>query len=289
MVKSRNRPSGVVSAGYNKTKLRKDGITIHQIKKFRSAFLDTQFRVDVYLPPDYDAGSKGKFPLLIFNDGQDMPAVRLTQSLHHLFLEEKIPSIIVAAVYAGNRLQEYGASVHPDYKGRGKLAGQYAQFVTAELLPFLQKKYPCESAPEKVAIAGFSLGGLSALDILWNHPDKFGSVGVFSGALWWRHSDFNEGDPDAHRIMHEMVQKDEFRPGLRFWFQTGTMDEKDDRNNNGIIDAIDDTLDLIAELKEKGYTDSNICYREVEGGTHHPHTWGQVLPEFLEWCFSGKG
>lgn len=263
----------------------KDGITIHRISDFPSVFLSSRFKIDVYLPPDYDASRGGDFPLLLFNDGQDMRSVHLTPTLHRLFLEETIPSIIVVAIHAADRLQEYGTAGQPDYKGRGSQAGRYAKFIAKELLPYIHNHYPCSSFASQTAFAGFSLGGLSALDIVWNHPHLFNRVGVFSGALWWRHSDFHPGDPDAHRIMHENIQDDEHRPGLQFWLQAGTKDEKDDRNNNGIIDAIDDTLDLIEVLTNKGYTDQDIHYREVEGGTHHPHTWGQVMPEFLTWCF----
>ena len=217
-----------------------------------------------------------------------MKQVSLTPTLHRLFLEEKIPSIVVVGVHAADRLHEYGTAGQPDYKGRGSKAGLYANFISKELLPYIIGKYPCTSEAHKTAFAGFSLGGLSALDIVWNHSHLFQKVGVFSGALWWRHSEFHPSEPDAHRIIHETIQRDEPRPGLKFWLQTGTMDEKDDRNNNGIIDAIDDTLDLIEVLTNKGYTDKDIHYREVEGGTHHPHTWGQVMPEFLTWCFGIK-
>ena len=263
----------------------KDGITVHYIRQFRSVFLDTLYKVDVYLPPDYDASTRSKLPLLFFNDGQDMAQVKLTKTLHRLFLEEKIPSIIVVAVHAGDRLHEYGVARQADYRNRGNKAGQYSRFVTQELLPFIRHHYPCHPHPSQAAFAGFSLGGLSALDIVWNHPQHFKMAGIFSGALWWRHCDFTKDNPDACRIVHEMIHADKYRPGLKFWLQTGTMDEKDDRNNNGIIDAIDDTLDLIKELKSKGYSDADIYYREVEGGIHHPYTWGQVLPEFLEWAF----
>ncbi len=263
----------------------RDGITIHHINHFSSVFLSSRFKVDVYLPPEYDASRQDRLPLLLLNDGQDMKQVRLTSTLHHLYLNETIPSIIVVAIHAADRLQEYGTAGQPDYKGRGSKAGRYAKFIVKELLPFINEQYPCLSHPSQVAFAGFSLGGLSALDIVWNHPHLFQKVGVFSGALWWRHSEFHPGDPDAHRIMHEIIQADDHRPGMQFWLQTGTLDEKEDRNNNGIIDAIDDTLDLIEVLTNKGYTDQDVHYREVEGGTHHPHTWGQVMPEFLTWCF----
>ena len=59
------------------------------------------------------------------------------------------------------------------------------------------------------------------------------------------------------------------------------MDETHDRNNNGIIDSIDDALDLMAELKQKGYTD--IEYLELADGKHDIPTWGRAMPVFLKW------
>ena len=99
------------------------------------------------------------------------------------------------------------------------------------------------------------MGGLSALDIVWNHPDKFRKAGVFSGSLWWRSVDQTDKDydDDKHRIMHQVIRNGVYHPGLKFFFQCGNMDETMDRNNNGIIDSIDDTLDLIKELMNKGY------------------------------------
>lgn len=262
-----------------------DGITVHRFRDFRSVFLESRFKVDVYLPPDFDASHQGKFPLVFFNDGQDMRAVGLTKTLRRLFQDEIIPSIITVGIHAGERMQDYGVAGYPDYKNRGSKAGRYAKFIATELLPYLRSHYPVDTKPERVVFAGFSLGGLSALDIVWNYPNLFGSVGVFSGALWWRHTEHIDNDPDAHRIIHENLAEDDSRPGMRFWFQAGTHDEQDDRNNNGVIDAIDDTLDLIEILRKKGYPKSDVHYREVEGGIHHPRTWGHVMPEFLTWLF----
>ena len=61
------------------------------------------------------------------------------------------------------------------------------------------------------------------------------------------------------------------------------MDEKADRNNNGVIDAIDDTLDLIKELKKKGYPESSIRYLELKDGRHDVPTWARAFPDFLQW------
>jgi hypothetical protein len=64
------------------------------------------------------------------------------------------------------------------------------------------------------------------------------------------------------------------------------MDETKDRNQNGIIDSIDDTRDLINELVSKGYNpESDIYYLEMPDGKHDVPTWGRAMPVFLRWAF----
>jgi hypothetical protein len=106
--------------------------------------------------------------------------------------------------------------------------------------------------------------------------------------LWWRNlaQEDEQYDDDKHRIMHKQIRDGKYVPGLRFFFQCGNMDETMDRNNNGIIDSIEDTLDLIKELEEKGYAMSkDIHYLEMTDGRHDIETWGRAMPEFLKWGF----
>ncbi len=279
----------ILALSHHKFEFQKEqlhSLHLHRLRGFRSIYLKTRFSIDIYLPPDYDASGSGSFPVLFFNDGQDMEAVRLADTLNNLYTNQKIPSLIVVAIHAGERLQEYGTANRPDYRNRGSQAHAYTKFIVKELFPVVKKAYPIRRGKEHSVFAGFSLGGLSAMDIVWNNPKLFGKAGVFSGSFWWRHCDFCDDDPDGGRIMHELVDMGLHCPGLKFWFQTGTMDETDDRNGNGVIDSIDDTLDLIERLKKRGYHHKDdLHYREVKDGIHHPQTWGQVLPEFLVWAF----
>lgn len=247
-----------------------------------SVYLERRVRVDIYYSR---AGVRRPMQALFFNDGQDMQAVQLYKALQlHADAVPDAPAYMVVAVYPADRMQEYGTSQRADYAGRGSQAGEYARFLTEELIPLLQYRFHLSEGPH--CIAGFSLGGLSAFDLGWNHSDLFDRVGVFSGALWWRSKSFRQEAPDADRIVHAMVQEHQTAlPGLRFWFQTGTEDEKEDRNGNGIIDAIDDTLDLMAALLELGYPTDAVEYVEIEGGEHNPKTWAKVLPDFLGWAF----
>ena len=153
-------------------------------------------------------------------------------------------------------------------------------------LPYLQEKYPISSKPQHRAIAGCSLGGLSAFDIAWHFPELFGNVGVFSGSFWWRSKALDDNYTENDRIMHQLLQQSVKREGLKIWLQTGTNDETADRNQNGIIDAIDDTLDIIAILQNKGYKmGTDIRYLQIENGQHNQATWAKALPDFLKWVF----
>jgi predicted alpha/beta superfamily hydrolase len=196
----------------------------------------------------------------------------------------QLEPLMVVAIHCGiDRKNEYGVAYTADFKGRGCKAGLYTKFLFDELMPLIRKTYHINSFKEK-AFAGFSLGGLMALDIAWNHAAEFSKVGVFSGSLWWRRKDYTEGYSDENdRLMHLQVRKGHFHPWLRFFFECGALDETADRNNNGIIDSIDDTLDLIVELKAKGYTDAHIHYLELPEGKHDVTTWAAAFPSFLQW------
>jgi enterochelin esterase-like enzyme len=254
---------------------------------FPSDYLERDVTIDAYLPkhillPD-------RLNLLLVNDGQDLLKMSFDEILDKEITKGHIEPLMVIAIHCGeNRKMEYGTAYSQDFKGRGARSGLYNKFIFDELLPFIRKQYNVPHFKEK-AFAGFSLGGLCALDIVWNHASQFTKVGVFSGSLWWRRKGYDEGyDDEMDRIMHLQVRKGTFHPWLKFFFQCGTEDEKEDRNKNGIIDSIDDTLDLVVELKAKGYTDEHIHYMEMEGGKHDVKTWSKAFPEFLKWGW-GRG
>jgi predicted alpha/beta superfamily hydrolase len=251
-----------------------------------STHLNREVKLDVFLsrlPAD-----PADLRLLLINDGQNLEEMGFAAILEKFDLNHPDVSLLCVGIHANSeRRREYGVAGHPDYNGRGDKAKFYHQFIIDELIPFIMSNYNIHLFRE-CAFAGFSLGGLMALDIAWKHPGLFNSVGVFSGSLWWRNVEQDdEGyDDDKHRIMHQEIRNGYFIPGLKFYFQCGNMDETKDRNKNGIIDSIDDTLDLIKELEAKGYSlQKDIMYSEMTDGRHDIPTWGRAMPEFLEWSF----
>ncbi|MBL7740025.1 MAG: esterase [Chitinophagaceae bacterium] len=250
-----------------------------------SEHLQREVKVDFFLPKN--VADPSQMSLLLINDGQDMEKLGLESILSRLYQEEDAihPLLCVAIHCSKDRKREYGVAGHPDYLGRGDKADLYTSFIRRELIPYIKNTYALHSFRE-MAFAGFSLGGLMALDIAWNHPKEFSKVGVFSGSLWWRSIDQTEEEYDdhKHRIMHQRIRHGYYHEGLKFFFQCGNMDEVMDRNNNNIIDSIDDTLDLIKELEAKGYDKQNdMYYLEFADGKHDVPTWGRAMPEFLKW------
>lgn len=248
-----------------------------------STHLNREVQVDLYMP----RFGLNLASMVIFNDGQDLVTMHFEEILEGLYDRLQLQPLVCVGVHCGpERIQEYGMTVGPDFKGRGAKAGEYQHFLLEELLPEIYRHYLEGITVKETAIGGFSLGGLNALDLAWNNPDLFKKVGVFSGSLWWRSKDktdreFNE---NSSRMMHQQIRNSSKKQGLRFFFECGELDEKDDRNNNGVIDSIDDTIDLLRELLKKGYLEGpDFSYLQLPDGKHDVPTWARSLPYFLRW------
>lgn len=274
---------------------------LQESMELESAHLGRRVTIDFYLAGGNFAGDREEAgsgggatvlspdtSLLLINDGQDLGRLGLAGMLSDLYGRGSLAPLLCAGIHAGaERKMEYGTASRADYQGRGAKAGAYTSCVMEEVIPAIRRKYDAPDFKEK-SFAGFSLGALSALDIVWNHPQEFARAGLFSGSFWWRTRDKEDAayDERLDRIMLDEVRKGGYYPWLKFFFECGTEDEREDRNGNGIIDSIDDTQDLIRELVEKGYDPvGDIRYLEIAGGRHEVGTWAKAMPEFLLWGF----
>ena len=225
--------------------------------------------------------------LLLLNDGQDVNKLRVKETLDSLYKKKLISPLIVVAIHAGKREQWYGVAGQPDFEKRGDKADHYMAFIDNELYPFIKKnagvkKFKC------VAIAGVSLGGLSAMDIAWNNADKINKVGVFSGSFWWRDKDVKSADySDAvNRILLKTIQSSRKKPKQQYWLYAGLQEEIGDRDKDGVIDVADDTKDLVQIITNKKVCPpGDIIYTEAANGKHDYESWSKVLPLFLIWAF----
>jgi enterochelin esterase-like enzyme len=250
-----------------------------------SRHLQAHIKLTIISTPMPD--DKSQMNLLLLNDGQDADKLRIKFLLDSLYKKEAIQPLMVVAIYAGNREEEYGVAGYPDFKNRGNKADRYAAFIDDELYPDIKKKSGIRKF-KSIAIAGTSLGGLSAFDIAWNHADKIDMVGVFSGSFWWRDKDVIAEDysDDKNRILLNYIKSSRKKPHLKYWFYAGAKEENGDRDKDGVIDVVDDTKDLIELIKSKNVClRSDVIYKEAPDGLHDQTSWSKAMPDFLVWAF----
>ena len=135
-----------------------------------SVHLQREVLIDLYLPPyDQDINSTA---FLLINDGQDLPKFHFDIMLAELYANKEISPILCAGIHCGpERRMEYGTVSILDYKGRGAKAKAHQDFVFNELMPVINSIW--KNGFKEKAYAGFSLGGLSAIDTVWHYPNVF--------------------------------------------------------------------------------------------------------------------
>jgi enterochelin esterase-like enzyme len=164
-------------------------------KTIDSAYLDREVKIEFYMPPSMEHPATNS--LLLINDGQDLPKMHFKTILEELYQENLIEPVLCVGIHCGrDRRHEYGTAKILDYKERGSKASAYTKFIFQELLPFIRKETHTHHFKHK-SFAGFSLGGLMAMDIVWNHPYEFLYAGVFSGSFWWRTKALDDGYVEA--------------------------------------------------------------------------------------------
>ncbi|GAB6197394.1 alpha/beta hydrolase [Lysobacter xanthus] len=269
----------------------------------------TPLRVRVLVPARCRAGASPGCSTLYLDDGQDAEAVGLVDTLARLEAEGAIRAPVVVAIDAPpDRMGAYGFSdraagspiVAPTkYGDVGRRAPAYADWLVRTLVPLVESRYAVRPSPEARAVLGWSLGGAQAFNMGWQYPDVFARVGGFSPSLWLATDRSDTAAITRSRIAQSMVATTPPRNGARFFFAVGTAEETDDRDGDGVNDALDDVRELIdgggglKGLREVGYriaanpsARGDVALYELDGGRHEQAAWARMLPVFLRWAYA---
>jgi enterochelin esterase-like enzyme/outer membrane protein assembly factor BamB len=123
-----------------------------------------EHRIQVYLPPGYDATTK-RYPAIYVNNGDNAIAIgKMKNTLDNLIGKTVQP---VIAVFIQSISSYEFARLEREL---------YARMVAEKLVPFIDKKYRTMAKPEARAILGGDEGGYAALNIGFRYPDVFGKV-----------------------------------------------------------------------------------------------------------------
>jgi len=181
--------------------------------------LDNSRNLYVYVPAAAWLDAAARFPVVYMQDGFNVFANPMAPFgswdvdvlLDGLTAAGEVEPLLVVGIDTADRLNEYLYS--PILLDEGDeiievdpLLDAYGEFLVEQVVPQVEAAFPAEAKRESRAIAGSSLGGLSALYIAWQHAEVFGRVASLSGSFWvGEEGSGTEGFPSMRDVLGTAV------------------------------------------------------------------------------------
>lgn len=133
----------------------------------------------VYTPPAYDTTPDKKYPVWYIQHGGGENEIgwfwqgKINFILDNLIAEGKCEEMIVVA--------NAGYAFTPDSNEEEFLPGDLGQLLRQDCIPFIEQRFRVLADKEHRALSGLSMGSYQTQWEVYNHPETFAYVGVFSG------------------------------------------------------------------------------------------------------------
>ena len=222
----------------------------------------------VYLPPGYDPAKKYPVLYLLHGSGDDekgwLTKGAAAHILDNLYADRaaNVTPMIVVMPYGYALKQGVKPPPTTEREARAKISRAFEDEVTAELIPFIDSKYPTIPDREHRALAGLSMGGGHTLRVGLTHLDTFAWLGVMSSML---------RDPAPEAVAKSLDDPATTNAKLKlFYYSTGDKDR-----------SFDAMKTFHESLEKKG-----IKHRwEIKQGTHEWKVWRESLAELAPLLF----
>jgi predicted alpha/beta superfamily hydrolase len=246
-----------------------------------SEYLQTSRRITVMRPPP-DGDNAAPVPVLYLNDGQNLfdPARafagntwRVADTVSALVTAGRIPSLMVVGIDHGEarRAREY-LPVEDDRNphARRPLGRQYIEFVTREVIPFIERNYTVSRRTSGRAFGGSSYGAVAALLTVLERPGVFGRLLLESPSLYV-----------GGRILLRKARRAPRWPA-RVYLGVGTEETARAEVNRETVENVR-TLESI--LRSGGLGGKRLKVVVEQGARHTEGAWAGRLPDALAFLF----
>jgi enterochelin esterase-like enzyme len=128
----------------------------------------------IYLPPSYNTSTK-HYPVVYFLPGytEGSMKISLPKDADVLIEEGKIKEMILVTVPGGS-----------SFYVNSPITGNWDDFVTQEVVGYVDSHYRTIPKAEARGISGHSMGGYGALNLAMLHPEIFGAIYSISPGLF---------------------------------------------------------------------------------------------------------
>jgi enterochelin esterase-like enzyme len=240
-----------------------------------SALLKNTRDVWVYTPPGYSKTAPPYGLLLVFDGDTYIKVVPTPVTLDNLIADKRVPPLVAVMIGNAPHARSSELPCNPTF----------AEFLSAELVPWLRRLYNVTSDPRQVTIGGSSYGGLAATYAAYRHPEVFGNVLSQSGSYWWTPpmdpSKPSSFDPDSEHGYVAGLFIDSPRLPIRFYLDAGSL-EVDRSGEGGSI--LVPNRDFRNVLLSKGY---EVHYQQFQGA-HDYLSWRGTLADGLILLMDGR-
>jgi enterochelin esterase-like enzyme len=182
---------------------------------YRSTTLNTQRRMHVYTPPGYEDGNE-RYPVFYLLHGagdEDSGWSTIGRAgfiLDNLIAHKKAKPMLIVMPNgslprpANLRRPPAGAPRNADFiKRMVEFQGVFVKELLQDIIPQVEKRFRVQTGSENRALAGLSMGGGQTLAVVTSHPDQFGYIGVWSGAIFGSAEDYEK----SHATFFESTDK----------------------------------------------------------------------------------
>ncbi len=246
-----------------------------------SPLLDRQVVVYVYLPLDYNESSYRRYPVLYLHDGIDLFSGNrgrplkyqiddpmgwdIDITLDQIFKKNAGKAFLVVAIDSINRVENFSPwEWNPSHFAEGR---QYMDFIVHTLKPHIDKTFRTFPDRENTAMMGSSFGGVISLYGGIKYPRIFSKIGMLSPVL----IDAILGDVLKNYIMIRGSIED-----MRIYMDMGSIEGNE---------MIESTQKVKHALLASGFSEHEVEFVLVPGGSHRHSSWKQRFPQALEWLF----
>ncbi|MEO8484637.1 MAG: alpha/beta hydrolase-fold protein, partial [Acidobacteriota bacterium] len=256
----------------------KDGVPKGRIETFTLNAADSKFypdtglrgatptrQVTVYIPSQYKPGTAA--PLIVSCDAYGARNSQLPTILDNMIAERRLPPIIAVMIANGGG-DGRGSERGFEYD---RVAGTYAEFVEAEILPKVEKDYgvTITKDPDSRMTLGGSSGGSAAFTMAWFHPELYHRVLIYSGTFVNQHPD-DHHPHGATEYPEHLVANAPVKP-IRVWMHVSQNDNGAAAASAGLHNWVISNIRMADALKAKGYH-YQFVYAKGAG-----HTDGKVI------------
>lgn len=161
---------------------------IHRFKRIiiNSKILNKAMKVNVYLPKGYK--EKNKYPVLYILPGSTgeqnfcIPGLKMDETTDKLIMSNKINPLIIISPETDNSFGLNSSNNHIEFNLSGKIIqlGRYEDYLSNELVKFVDSHYSTITNRNGRYIGGMSDGGYIALHTAFLHSDQYSKVGGHS-------------------------------------------------------------------------------------------------------------